>query len=215
MRVKRLLLKIVIALVALGGLGWLFVRSAQNVRSEPYEIARGRLAGWTLAIDASPNASGVLLGLQPDKETAATLFSQVFSRTGESLSGPVPAAMPLVLQSEFDRGRAGTLAPGPLLASARAAGLESSAFEPRCMAHRRVSEPGITRQVYFIRFDWPAFAGFRTQVAQAMRAAGGTGLDPAALSPLMIVAATDGAFSRWLPLTAETADDCLAPMAIK
>ena len=212
---KPVLIKVVVALVVLGGLGWLFVRSAQNVRSEPYEIARGRLAGWTLAIDPSPNPSGVLLGLQPDRETAATLFSQVFSRTGESLSGPVPAAMPLVLQREFDRAKAGTLTPDALLASARAAGLASGAFEPRCMAHRRISEPGITRQVYFVRFDWPAFAAFRRQAAQQMRAAGGGGLEPAALTPVLIVAGSDAAFGRWLPLSAENADDCLAPMAVK
>ena len=48
-----------------------------------------------------------------------------------------------------------------------------------------------------------------------MRAAGGAGLDPAALTPLMIVGSTDAAFGRWLPLSAESADDCLAPMAIK
>ena len=203
------------ALVLLGGLGWLFVRSAQNVRSEPYEIARGRLAGWTLAIDPSPNPSGVLLGLQPDKTTAAMLFSQVFSRSGESLSGPVPAAIPLLLQGEFDRAKAGTLTPDALLTSARAAGLESSAFEPRCMAHRRVSEPGVTRQVYFVRFDWPAFGAYRQQVAQQMRAAGGAGIDPVALAPVMIVAASDAAFGRWLPLGAENANECLAPMAIK
>ncbi len=83
------------------------------------------------------------------------------------------------------------------------------------MAHRRISEPGITRQVYFVRFDWPAFGAFRQQVAQQMRAAGGSGLDPAALSPVLIVAASDAQFGRWLPLRAETADDCLAPIAIK
>jgi hypothetical protein len=213
--VKRALIKIIVAVVVLGGLGVLFVRSARSVRSEPYEIARGRLAGWTLAIDPSPNPSGVMLGLQPDKETAAMLFSQVFSRTGETLSGPVPAAIPLVLQSEFDRARAGTLEPEALLASARAGGLESSAFEPRCLAHRRISEPGITRQVYFVRFDWPAFSTFRQQIVQDMRAAGGSGVDPAALSPVLIVAASDRAFGRWLPLRAEAEDDCLAPMAVK
>jgi hypothetical protein len=212
---KRALIKTVVIVAALGVLGFLFVRSAQNVRSEPYEIARARLSGWTLAIDPSPNEAGVLLGLQPDKQTAAMLFGQVFSRTGESLSGPVPAAIPLVLQGEFDRAKAGALTAGALLASAREAGLASSAFEPRCMAHRRISEPGLTRQVYFVRFDWPAFAAFRRQAAQQMRAAGGSGLDPAALTPLMIVAGSDAAFGRWLPLRAESADDCLAPMAIK
>ena len=211
----RGLIKAVVALVAVGGLGVLFVRSAGNVRSEPYEIARNRLAGWSLAIDRSPNQAGVLVGLQPDKQTAAMLFSQVFSRTGESLSGPVPAAIPLVLQSEFDRAKAGTLTPDALLTSARAAGLESSAFEPRCMAHRRVSEPGITRQVYFVRFAWPAFDAWRRQAAAQMREAGGAGVDPAALSPVLIVAASDAAFSRWLPLPADADDDCLAPMAVK
>ena len=212
---KRGLIKAVVALVVVGGLGVLFVRSAKNVRSEPYEMARHRLTGWSLAIDRSPNQAGVLLGLQPDKQTAAMLFSQVFSRTGESLSGPVPAAIPLVLQSEFDRAKAGTLTPDALLTSARTAGLESSAFEPRCMAHRRVSEPGITRQVYFVRFAWPTFDAWRRQVADQMREAGGAGVDPAALSPVLIVAASDAAFSRWLPLRADAEDDCLAPMAIK
>jgi hypothetical protein len=213
--VKRTLIKVAIGVVVLGGLGVLFVRSAQKVRSEPYEIARSRLAGWTLAIDPSPGSSGVMLGLQPDKETAAMLFSQVFSRAGESLSSPLPAAIPLVLQSELDRARAGTLEPEALLASARAAGLASSTFEPRCMAHRRISGPGILRQVYFVRFDWPAFSTFRQQIAQDMRAAGGSGIDPAALSPVLIVGASDAAFGRWLPLRAEAEDDCLAPMAVK
>jgi hypothetical protein len=212
---KRALIKMAIIVAAVGGFAWLFVHSVMNVRSEPYEVARSRFAGWTLAVDPSPNASGVLLGLQPGKETAAILFGQVFSRSGESLSGPVPAAMPLVLQSEFSPGQAGTLSPDALLTSARAAGLESSLFEPRCMAHRRISEPGITRQVYFLRFDWPAFSAFRQQVAQQMRAAGGSGLDPAALAPVLIVAGSDSEFGRWLPLRAEQEDDCLAPMALK
>jgi hypothetical protein len=212
---KRALIKIAIILAAVGGFGWLFVHSVMNVRSEPYEMARSRFTGWTLAVDPSPDASGVLLGLQPGKETAAILFGQVFSRSGESLSGPVPAAMPLVLQSEFSPGQAGALTLEALLTSARAAGLESSTLEPRCMAHRRISEPGITRQVYFVRFEWPAFGAFRQQVAQQMRSAGGSGLDPAALSPVLIVAGSDAAFGRWLPLRAENADDCLAPIAIK
>lgn len=212
---KRVLVKGVVILAALGVLGYLFVRSAQDVRSEPYEIARARLSGWTLAVDLSPNASGVLLGLQPDKQTAAGLFGQVFARSGETLSGPVPAAIPIVLQSEFTPGQAGTLPPDALLTLARAAGLESSPLEPHCMAHRRISEPGLTRQVYFIRFDWPAFGAFRQQVAQQMRVSAGSGLDPAALTPVLIVAGSDAQFGRWLPLRGEIGDDCLAPMAIK
>jgi hypothetical protein len=212
---KRAAVKVVVALALLSGLGWLFVRSAQNVRSEPYELPRDRLAAWTLAIEPVPNASGVLLGLEPDKQTAAMLFGQVFSRTGESLSGPVPAAIPIVLQSEFDAARAGTMTAEALLAAARAAGLDKVTLQPRCMAQRRISEPGITRSVYFVRFDWPGFEQFRRHAAVLMRDAGGSGLEPDTLSPVLIVAGSDPAFGRWLPLKAETANDCLAPIATK
>jgi hypothetical protein len=214
---KSVLIKTAVALVALGVLSVLFVRSARSVRAEPYEVARDRLARWTLAIEPTPNASGVVLALQPQRELASALFNQVFARTGESLNGPVPAAMPLVLQSEVDSRVPGTLAPEALLAVARAAGLESATLEPRCMAHRRVSQPGMTRQVYFVLFEWPAFDEFRRQLLRRMREAGGStsAFDPAALSPVLIVAASDAAFSRWLPLRANADQDCFAPIAVQ
>jgi hypothetical protein len=211
------LIKAAVALVALGVLGVLFVRSARSVRAEPYEVAQDRLARWTLAIEPAPNASGVVLALRPQRELASALFNQVFARTGESLNGPVPAAMPLVLQSEVDSRVPGTLAPEALLAVARAAGLESATLEPRCMAHRRVSQPGMTRQVYFVLFEWPAFDEFRRQLLRRMREAGGStsAFDPAALSPVLIVAGSDAAFSSWLPLRANADQDCFAPIAVK
>ena len=214
---RTALIKAAVALVVLGALGVLFVRSARSVRAEPYEVARDRLARWTLAIAPPPNVSGVVLALRPQRELASALFNQVFARTGESLSSPVPAEMPLVLQSEFAGHVPGTLALEALLDVARIAGLESPTFEPRCMAHRRVSQPGITRQVYFVLFKWPAFDEFRRQLVQRMRDAGGSAsaFDPAALSPVLIVAATDAAFSRWLPLRADADEDCLAPIALK
>jgi hypothetical protein len=212
------LIKVVVGLVAVAGLGVLFVRSARNVQAEPYEVSRDRLAKWTLAIDPGSSASGILLALRPQPELASALFNQAFRRSGESLSGPVPAQMPLVLQTEFDRAAAAALTPDALLAAARAAGLESATFVPRCMAQRRVSQPGVTRQVFFLRFDWPAFEEFRRDVARRLRDAGGQGsaFDPAALSPILVVAATDSAFSSWLPLKADAAnDDCLAPITMK
>jgi len=211
------LIKTAVAVVALGVLGVLFVRSARSVRAEPYEVARDRLARWTLAIEPAPNATGVVLSLQPQRELAPALFNQVFARSGESLNSPVPAAMPLVLQSEVDSRAPGTLAPEALLAAARAAGLESATFEPRCMAQRRVSQPGVTRQVYFVLFEWPAFDEFRRQLSRQLRDAGGkaSAFDPAALSPVLIVAASDAAFSRWLPLRADADEDCFAPIAVK
>lgn len=207
-------IKVAAGLVVLGALGVLFVRSAQNVTSEPYEVRRDRLTGWTLELNASPAGSGAVLALRPQRELQAALFNQVFRRSGESLSGPVPAEMPLVLQSEFERALAGTLTPETLLTIARDAGLESSPVQPRCMAERRVSEPGIHKQVFFLRFDLPAFAAFRQRVAQRVRGTGGPAVfDPDALTPVMIVAASNAAFSSWLPLRPVAADDCLAPIA--
>jgi hypothetical protein len=96
------------------------------------------------------------------------------------------------------------------------AGLESPTFEPRCMAHRRVSQPGTTRQVYFVLFEWPAFDEFRRRLLRRMRDTGSAAaFDPAALSPVLIVAASDAAFSRWLPLRANADEDCFAPIAVK
>jgi hypothetical protein len=213
---KSALIKVAVGVVALGVLGVLFVRSARSVRAEPFDVARDRLARWTLEIDPDPNASGVVLALRPQRELASALFNQVFARAGESLNSPIPAEMPLVLQSEVNR-VPGALAPEALLAVARAAGLESATFEPRCMAHRRVSQPGLTRQVYFLLFEWPAFDEFRRQLAQRMRNSGGSAstFDPAAQSPVVIVAASDAAFSRWLPLRANADEDCFAPIAVK
>ena len=217
MRNANRLIKAVAGLAALGALGVFFVRSARTVLAEPYEVPRDHLAPWILAIEPASSASGMLLALRPPRELTAVLFKQVFSRTGESLTSPVPAAMPLVLQSEFDRAMAATLTPDKLLALAQAAGLESATLAPKCLAHRRVSAPGIVRQVYFARFDAPALEEFRQQVARQLRDAGGSAstFDPGAVSPVLIIAASDAGFSRWLPLRAGEEDDCLAPIAVK
>jgi hypothetical protein len=207
------LIKAAVGLVALGVVGVLFVRSARSVRAEPFNVSRDRLARWTLAIEPPSSASGVLLGLQPPRELASALFNDVFARTGESLSGPLPPAIPLILHGELDARAAGTLGPDALLSLARAAGFESATLEPRCMAHRRVSAPGINRQVYFVLFDWPLFDEFRRQVSQRLREGGqSSAFEPAAQSPILIVAATDAAFSRWLPLRADADKDCFAPI---
>jgi hypothetical protein len=209
------LIKAAIGLVALAVLGVLFVRSARSVRAEPFTVARGQLAGWTLAIEPPSSSSGVLLGLQPQRELPGALFNEVFARSGESLSGPLPPAIPLILQSELDARAAGTLTPEALLALARAAGFESAPLVPRCMAHRRISAPGITRQLYFVVFDLLQFDQFRRQVAQQLRDAGHAAFDPAALSPVLIIAATDAGFSRWLPLKVDANKECFAPVDVR
>jgi len=215
--IGRTLVKIVIVLAALAVLAVMFVRSARSVRSEPFEAARARMTGWTLAIEPPDTGSGVLLSLQPQRELAGALFNEVFARSGESLSGPVPPGIPLVLRSEIDeRTAAPAVTPQSLLSLAREAGLETATFVPRCMAHRRISAPGVVRQLYFVLFDLPAFDAFRRQVAQRLREAGATSpFDPAAQSPALIVAASDAAFSRWLPLKADVAKECFAPVTLR
>jgi hypothetical protein len=208
------LVKVAVGVVALGILGVLFVRSAQNVRAEPYDVPRDRLQQWTLALEPASAASGVLLALRPQRELASSLFNDVFSRTGESMSGPVPAEMPLVLQTELGPHAASSVTPEALLALARDSGLESASLQPKCMAYRRISAPGITRQMYFVLFDMPAFADFRQKLALRLRNADAV-LDPAALSPTLIVAATDAMFSQWQPLRADADKDCFAPIAVR
>jgi hypothetical protein len=205
-----------VGVVAIAGLGALFVRSALNVGAEPYTIPRDQLTPWTVRLDPAAAASGVLLALLPPPAMAPPLFSQIFTRSGQSLSGPDSVAMPLVLKSEFDGGLAGTFAPDALVALARDNGLESSPPKPLCLASRRVSQPGSTRQVFFLRLEHAPFGQFRRQVAERLNAAAGKtgGFDANGLSPIAIVAATDSSFSSWLPLRGEATEDCRAPIEV-
>lgn len=211
------LLKILAAVVALGILGVLFVRSARSARQAPYSVAERQLTGWSLAIEPPSGGSGRLLSLAPPPELGPALFRQIFSRAGETLNAPADTALPLVLRSEYDRALAGRVSPEALLAAALEAGLDSLALEPRCLAYRRVSEPGAIRQLYFILFDIPAFDRFREGIPAMIQDAGGNpaAFDPSALSPILIMAANDAAFARWLPVRADPETDCLAPIALE
>ena len=100
--------------------------------------------------------------------------------------------------------------PGELLAAARAAGLETASHELRCLAHRRISEPGMTRQAYFAMVDSPSIVAFRAQLASP----GETEFDAASLTPIMFVGTSDPAVHRWLPLRATDAD-CVAPIEVR
>ena len=211
------LLKVVVALVALGVLAVLFVRSAQSSRETPFAVEQGNLAGWRLVLPPDAAALGSWLALGPPASLASPLGREIFRRGGESVNYPNPPLVPLLLQTEFDRAFAGVVMPDDIVSLARSAGLESAAFSPRCMGRRRVSEPGATRGVYFLLFDAPAFTRFRQQLAERLGATGGNAslFDPAALSPVLIIAALDGNFGRWMPLRADPDVDCLAPVEVQ
>ena len=212
----KTLLKVMTALVGAAVLGVLFVRSARSTGAQPFTVQRQHLAGWTLTVAPDADPLGSLLSITPRAALMPPLARDLFARMAETLHYP-PPAMPLVLRSEFQRAMAGVLTPDSLLDLARDAGLESATFQPRCMARRRVSAPGLLRNVYFLLFDLPQFAQFREQVAQRLRAAGRDPslFDPAALSPVVIAADLDGNFSAWQPLRADAAVDCFAPVVVQ
>ena len=208
---KRLVKALVIVAV-LAGLGFLFLRSVQGTRAAPYTVAASALEGWTLTIEPASAPSAPLLGLRPPRELSATLFRQLFARHAESMNGPNVPIVPLLLQDEFERSFAGQVGAEQLLDVARGAGLDATPPGPRCMAYRRDSAPGVTRQLYFVVFETEAFAAFRTRAAAVALAS--SGFDPGALSPVLLVAASDTNFNQWLPLRA-VADDCVAPISVE
>jgi hypothetical protein len=212
--VKRLL-QVAAAIAVAASIGFLFVRSARNARAEPYTISPEHLRGWTIVRDDAPDASGVIVALRPPQRLAPQLFQQVFTRAMESLNAPAAAAMPLILHQEFEQAFRGRVEPDALMAVAREAGLEDALVEPVCLAHRRESQPGVTRQLYFAVFRVPAFHAFRLKAAALLNQSGSASnaFDPEALSPVVFVGASDAGFRRWLPLPKDVQADCVAPIA--
>jgi hypothetical protein len=210
----KTLLKVIVALVALSALGLLFVRSVRSTSAEPFSIPRAHLEGWTLGLAAPDDPLGALLALTPRAELMPPLSRELFTRMGESLHYP-RAAMPLVLRSEFDQAIAGKVTSDALLDLARTAGLESATMQPKCMARRRDSAPGVVRGVLFLVFDAPQIDQFRRQIAERVSAGGGSSsFDAGALSPVVVAASLDADTARWLPLRASESD-CFAPVVIE
>ena len=200
---KSIGIKIAVGLGALTIFAFLFMRSLDDARTTPYTVEPQYLETWTLALEPASSPNEPLLVLRPVSELAGGLFRQVFARAMESLTAPAAPAIPVVLRGEFD-GLGDRLTGEALLAGARTAKLETARITPQCLVHRRVSQPGITRQAYFVLFDAPAIAQFRQQL----------GLDPKALSSILFVAGAGPDFNSWLPQRASAEADCLAPIEI-
>jgi hypothetical protein len=207
-RRSNVLVKLLAAIVVLAGLGYLFIRSLETTHAEPYEVSRAHLK-WSLTLDTAGGRNAPLLSLRTSTELVAGLFRQLFQRAMESMNTPPHSSVPVVLRGEFERALAPKLTPDALLAAAREAGLESGRHEPRCLAHRRISEPGNTRQAYFAIVDSPSIVAFREKLAGE----GQGQFDAAALTPILFVGATGPDFSQWLPLRADDTA-CVSPIAI-
>lgn len=206
------LVKVLVGLAVVAMLAVLFVRSVRSTRAAPFDVQRGDLSGWTLVMQPPRDPLRSWLALSPPLQLAKSLGNEIFGRGGESVHYPAEALVPLLLQTEYDRAFAGAVAPEQIVSLARAAAFESITWTPRCMGHRRISEPGATRGVYFVLLEGTPFDRFRQQLAELLPASAGRLFDPAALSPVLMVAGLDGNFGRWMPLRADAAADCLAPI---
>ena len=202
--------KLLVATLAVGVLGYLFVSSLEDTISEPYSLEGASLSGWTLEM-AEPGFSGLsVLGLRPPSLLRANLFDQLFDRTMESMTGPPDDLLPIVMLEEYQRGLAGLLSPSELLQRARTAGLDQLTLSPVCMAVIREPYQGTTRQFYFILFETPEIQAFRVDLA-ALAAA--QGASPGLLDPFEVVlpiAGSDPAFTTWWPLVVDRENDCRA-----
>jgi hypothetical protein len=197
-----LLFKFAAAIGGVTAFGWLFARSLHDANTAAYTAELQHLRSWTLVLEPASQPNEPLLALRPTPELASGLFHQVFLRTMESLNAPIDPAVPVVLRGEFDRVVGAQLTHDALLAAARMAELETAGLTPRCLVRRHVSEPGGTRQVFFVFFDAPSVSRFRQQL----------GLDPAALSPVLFIAGVGTDFNSWLPQRVNAEADCLAPV---
>lgn len=200
------LIKIAVVLLVLGGGGWLFVRSAHDARSEPYQMSSRHLQGWTLGIDTAADSQGSVVSLRPPAELPMNLFRQLFSRQMESMGTPSMPGIPLVLRQELPP----TVTADRVLALARSAGLERATITPTCVGYRRVSALGATRQLYYILFAVSGFEGFRA----ALAGQAGPGFKADTLSPVLMMAAQPD-FTGWMPIGADAGRDCVAPVTVE
>ena len=199
-------IKIAIGLVFLAVVVVLFFRSVNDARAEPYTVRAAQLAGWTVEPNAATDETGALVSLRPPKEMSMDLFRQLFSRHMESLSTPTAPGIALVLRSEIHSG----VSADDLLSLARSTGLGQVAATPKCVATRRISEPGITRQVYFLWFDVPGFDQFR----QAVASVAGPGFAAKGLSTVLLIGAQPD-FKGWMPIVVDQERDCTAPVSLE
>lgn len=200
------LIKVTVAILLLAGVGLLFVRSVKDTRAQPYQVSAAHLRSWKLAVNEQADADGVVVSLRPVPELSMNLFRQLFSRQMESLGTPSQPGIALVLRREIPS----QFSAEAVLVIAREAGLEQVTPAPKCVGYRRVSDPGITRQLYFMWFDLPGFDRFRQNLAARV----GPGFTPTALSPVLLIAAVPD-FNGWMPLMVDQTRDCVAPVTVE
>ena len=205
---SRLVVRLVIFALGIAVAGFLFWRTVHSARSAPYTLSPATRGPWRLSIEMSSTPNDPVLLLTPPSDLSRELFDQVFKRSMESMRAPETAGIPLVLQGELERAGSERITPDAILAMARQAGLEAGTPTPRCLAHRRAPEPDTRQQVYFATFDSQAFKTFRWNLASRL----GPKFEADFLTPALFIGVVESPVHRWLPLTVDEAQDCLAPI---
>ena len=208
---KQTLVKLGLGLAALVVVPWLFLRTLQDTIAAPYEVPADTLSSWTLVL-ADPMRPAVwAAGLQPPALFRAGLFDQLFDRTMVSMTSPVDDVLPIVLDSELRAGSAAGLSPETIRQAAAEAGLERTRLQPVCMAVKRETFAGRTREFFFVVFDVPEVSAFRRRLGELA----GDGAGPDTFGPLDLIlpiAGSDAAFTGWWPVVVDRETDCQAPV---
>lgn len=208
---KTTLLKLGIASILFLGVSWLFLSTVRSTLAEPYSMNIESLNNWTLSINELKQPIPALISLVPPSSLVPDLFQQVFARTMESLTTPTKSVMPIVLKNEFVSSLREVFSPMEILEFARMAGLDDARLVPVCMAVKRERVGGRNRQLYYVVFDSPEFAHFRSKLASLYRDSGGvSSFDPAKLDLVLQIASSDSDFAGWWPMSIDRTVDCLA-----
>jgi len=126
---------------------------------------------------------------------------------------PAHPGLPLVLRTEFDEGLQGVYGTDSVLRIARESGVETSTFEPVCLAHHTASRPQGRAELYFVPFVSAAFTNVRVDLVPAQAEHGGIGIyEPSTLIPALIVGSTEADVDGWWPLAFDRERDCEAPV---
>jgi hypothetical protein len=202
----------IVATVAAAGVVALVWTLGQGFGGHPLSISPVQLSNWTLV--TSDGTDPWVVAAQPPATFSSDLLRQVSRQAGQPLVPPHHAGVPLVLRSEFDDALQGVYGVDEVLRIARDAGVDTTAFQPFCIA-RKVQGTGSSRaELYFLVLDAPAFNQMRIDLTPTQPEHAGIGTyDPTVVTPVLVIGATDDRFDRWWPLTVNRDTDCQARVA--
>jgi hypothetical protein len=204
MRVSRSALLVLLALGAAAATGFWYLTRGD---SRPLVLGTDAWSSWTIV--TSDGTDPWIVGARPAGDVMRQLVDFASRRAGRSLVSPPHAAVPLVLQSEFEDSLQGVYGTDSVVRTARDAGIESATFQPVCLARHTLDLPDGPVDIYFVPLESPAFNQFRMDMTPLEPEHAGIGIyDPATLTPVLIVGATGAAFDRVWPLRVDPARDC-------